>query len=41
LALVFSSQPARRGYSSAWRWVDRIAGALMIGFGVRLAAMTR
>jgi threonine efflux protein len=41
LALVFSSRPARSGYARARRWVDRIAGALLIAFGVRLAASTR
>ena len=41
LAFVFSAAPARRSYRGARRWIDRAAGALMVGFGVRLAFSAR
>lgn len=36
LAVLFSSRAAQVGYERVRRWIDRLAGALMIGFGVRL-----
>jgi threonine efflux protein len=37
LAIVCSTRPARDAYARARRWIDRVAGAVMVGFGVRLA----
>jgi threonine efflux protein len=36
LAVMFSSTPARSRYLRAAKWLDRFAGAAMIGFGLRL-----
>jgi threonine/homoserine/homoserine lactone efflux protein len=41
LAWVFSARPARHRYQRARRWIDRAAGTLMVGFGVRLALSAR
>lgn len=37
LALALSTRPAQAAYLRAQRWLDRIAGGLMLFFGVRLA----
>jgi threonine efflux protein len=38
LALIASSKPAQRALANASRTIDRISGAVMIGFGVKLLA---
>ncbi len=36
VAMVFALPPVRHFYQRAARWIDRIAGCLFIGFGLRL-----
>ena len=36
VAVVLSSQAPRSIYLGAKKWVDRLAGAVMIGLGLRL-----
>jgi threonine efflux protein len=38
LAVAFSSPPVQSAYRAARRWVDRVTGTLMVGFGARLLA---
>lgn len=37
VALLFSLPPVRRGYEAVRRWVDLVAGGLLVALGVRLA----
>lgn len=41
LALALSSPPARRAYGGAKAWIERIAGAWLALFGVKLALSSR
>ena len=41
VATLFSRGPARRVYGRAKTWVDRISGAVMFGFGLRLISAAR
>ncbi len=41
VALVLSSPPARRAYAGAKAWIERIAGAWLAVFGVKLALSSR
>lgn len=41
LAVVFSTDRARAPYARAKLWIDRCAGAVMVGFGLRLATDLR
>ncbi len=41
LAVVLSSPPAQARYLRARRWIDRVAGVVMIAFGLRLATDLR
>lgn len=41
LAVVLSSPPAQARYLHARRWIDRVAGVVMIGFGLRLTTDLR
>lgn len=38
VAIVFASAPARRAYQRLGRIIEGVAGAVMIGFGLKLAA---
>ena len=38
IAYIFSIDHFRAVYSRARRWIDRVAGVIFIGFGIRLAA---
>ena len=40
LALVFSTPRARAVYARAKRWLDRVAGTVMVGFGLEFAGST-
>ncbi len=37
VALTLSAAPARRVYARSARWLEGLAGAVMVGFGLRLA----
>ncbi len=41
VATMFSSKPARRVYGNAKAWVERIAGAWLVLFGMKLALSDR
>ena len=41
VALALSSPPARRAYAGAKVWIERIAGAWLAVFGVKLALFSR
>jgi threonine efflux protein len=41
VALVFSSSPVQNAYRRARKWVERVAGTAMCGFGVHLLAAIR
>lgn len=41
LAVVFSTAPAQARYLRSRRWIDRVAGVVIAGFGLRLATDLR
>ncbi|MBL8835879.1 MAG: LysE family transporter [Alphaproteobacteria bacterium] len=41
VCLALSSAPAQAGYRRLRRWIDRLAGAVMLGFGLRLIWQAR
>jgi threonine efflux protein len=41
VVLFFASDPIRKVYGRARRWIDAVMGAVLIGLGVRLALSSR
>ena len=36
VSLLFSREPVRRSYERIGHWIERTAGAVMVGFGLKL-----